>query len=199
MEPTRLEAFSDGIIAFAITLLVLDLQVPAEGGGQLWRELLGQWPSYLAYVTSFATIGIMWLNHHAIFSSVARVDRGTLLLNLLLLFGVASVPFTTSLAATYLRADEGAHLAMAAYAAWMAFIASTFALILGHLGRTWDLVRPGTLKAQNRAARQRALGGVAVYGASALLAVVSPVASLALCLSMAVYYFVAGNRLTGAT
>jgi uncharacterized membrane protein len=65
VSPNRLEAFSDGVFAIAITLLVLDLKVPAPGSGRLGHELLAQWPSYAAYVISFLTIGIIWINHHA--------------------------------------------------------------------------------------------------------------------------------------
>lgn len=111
--------FSDGVIVIAITLLVLDLHVPEAAGAELGQELAAQWPTYVAYVASFATIGIMWVNHHVIFTTVARVDRVTLFLNLLLLFGIATLPFTTSLAATYLSAEAGADLAVALYAGWL--------------------------------------------------------------------------------
>jgi len=99
-ETGRLEAFSDGVIAVAITLLVLDIKVPHAtdlGGGTLLRALSHQWPVYLAYLTSFATILVMWLNHHNLFKQIKRVDHTLLLLNGLLLLGVTLVPFPTAL------------------------------------------------------------------------------------------------------
>jgi uncharacterized membrane protein len=96
MDGKRVEAFSDGVFAVAITLLALELKVPG-GEGPLAHRLLAIWPSYLAYVVSFLTIGIMWLNHHTMFTHIVRVDRVLLVLNLLLLMLVAAVPFPTAL------------------------------------------------------------------------------------------------------
>jgi uncharacterized membrane protein len=90
----RVEAFSDGVFAIAATLLVLDLAVPRPGGGLL-GGLLGQWPQYAAYTTSFITIGIIWVNHHAVIERLARVDRGFMFVNLVLLMFVALIPFPT--------------------------------------------------------------------------------------------------------
>lgn len=75
-ETNRVEAFSDGVFAIVITLLVIDVRPPATQSGRLLHDLLAQWPTYLAYLTSFAYIGVIWLNHHALFRRVQRVDRG---------------------------------------------------------------------------------------------------------------------------
>src|ERR1041385_8087175 len=96
MSTGRLEAFSDGVFSIAATLLVLELHVPDIGSG-LGQALLAQWPSYLTYVTSFATIGIIWVNHHSLFEHVRQVDRPLLFLNLLLLITGSLIPFPTSL------------------------------------------------------------------------------------------------------
>src|SRR5215469_2591255 len=104
-ETGRVEAFSDGIFAIAATLLVLDLKVPQTGGRTLASALRSQWPTYLAFVTSFATILIMWINHHRIFTLIGRSDDRLLFYNGLLLFGVTLVPFPTALVAEYLRHD----------------------------------------------------------------------------------------------
>jgi uncharacterized membrane protein len=100
-DTARTEAFSDGVFAIAITLLVLDIKVPHDlpENTSLLRALLNQWPIYMAFLTSFATIGIMWLNHHRMFRYIRRVDHWFLVLNGLLLLGVTFVPFPTSLAA----------------------------------------------------------------------------------------------------
>jgi uncharacterized membrane protein len=105
-ETNRIEAFSDGIFAIAITLLILEIKVPAAGQGNLAAALLRQWPSYLAFLLSFAFIGIMWMNHHRMFSHIKRSNDTLLLLNLLLLLGVTALPFPTAVLATHLGTSE---------------------------------------------------------------------------------------------
>ena len=102
MDKGRVDAFSDGVLAVAITLLVLDLHVQ-RGHGTLAHQLREAWPSYAAYVVSFLVIGVIWVNHHVLFSLVARVDRVLLFENLLLLMFVTTMPFTTSTLAEYVR------------------------------------------------------------------------------------------------
>jgi uncharacterized membrane protein len=107
-ETGRVEAFSDGVFAIAITLLVLDLKVPRElpEGTPLRDVLMHQWPSYLGFGLSFATIGIMWINHHRLFTLIRRVDHTLLVLNGLLLLGITVVPFPTSLLAEHIRGPD---------------------------------------------------------------------------------------------
>src|SRR5579884_4245879 len=100
-ETSRIEAFSDGVFAIAITLLVLEIKVPS-GPGDLSRQLLQQWPAYLSFLISFTFIGIMWMNHHRLFTHIARSDDVLLILNLLLLLGVTIVPFPTAVLAASL-------------------------------------------------------------------------------------------------
>lgn len=195
MDSGRLEAFSDGVIAIAITLLVLDLRVPEIDGGVSLATALGrQWPSYLGYVTSFATIGIMWVNHHALFRLLARVDRNVLYLNLALLLGIATLPFTTSLAAKWLRAGDDARLAMVIYCSSMLVIGVGFLALWAYLGRHRELLRdevpPGTV---TRALR-RTLFGPAAYAVAGLAALVSPVAAMVVCASVAAYFVRPGQH-----
>jgi uncharacterized membrane protein len=103
----RLEAFSDGVFAIAITLLVLELSIPVGSGEDLLGSFLDQWPSYLAYIVSFATIGAAWMAHTAITQYVDRTDTGFARLNLLLLLMVSFLPFPSSLLAEYIT-EEGA-------------------------------------------------------------------------------------------
>jgi uncharacterized membrane protein len=125
-ETARVEAFSDGVFAIAITLLILELKVPhGLAAGELRRALLDEWPSYGAYLVSFATIGIMWLNHHRLFALIRRVDHTLLILNGLLLLTISVVPFPTALVAEYLARD-GSHLAAAVYSGWSIVIALAF-------------------------------------------------------------------------
>ena len=115
LSTSRLEAFSDGVIAVAITLLVLDLHVPSPTErGSLARHLFEQWPSFAAYLVSFLTIGVIWLNHHAMLRRFARADHSVLTLNVLLLMCIVVLPFSTSLMAAYLTAPAG-HLAAVIY------------------------------------------------------------------------------------
>jgi uncharacterized membrane protein len=123
VDSRRAESFSDGVFAVAITVLVFNLLTVADNTSTL--TVVGQpghpglfhyWPAYLAYVVSFLTIGIMWLNHHTMFSQVTKVDRPVLVLNLLLLMGVVAIPFPTALIADHLtgKASEGAQANVAA-------------------------------------------------------------------------------------
>jgi len=100
-ETARVEAFSDGVFAIAITLLILDLKVPSVTQGHLGSALARQWPTYAAFLISFWFIGIMWVNHHRLFNHIQRSDNRLLFLNLLLLLGVTVVPFPTALRAAH--------------------------------------------------------------------------------------------------
>ena len=113
MDRGRLEAFSDGVFAVAITLLVISLAVPEPGHGSLGRQLASHWPSFAAYFVSFLAIGIIWVNHHNLVRNFAHVDRAMLFLNLLLLFFVVTIPFATATVAAYLR-EGGADASLAA-------------------------------------------------------------------------------------
>ena len=95
MDRSRLEAFSDGVFAVAITLLALDLTVEGPGHGRLLDQLHDKWPAFLAYLISFFMIGIIWVNHHALVRSIIKVDRMLLFLNLVLLLFVVLIPFAT--------------------------------------------------------------------------------------------------------
>jgi uncharacterized membrane protein len=116
VSTNRLESFSDGVIAVAITLLVLDIHVPNPGGpNTLAHELASNWPNYAAYVVSFLTIGIIWIHHHMMIGWLREADHTILILNLLLLMSVGVLPFAASLMSTYLKEASGQHLAAAIY------------------------------------------------------------------------------------
>ena len=110
-ETGRVEAFSDGVFAIAITLLVLDIKVPESALDDLWKGIADEWPAYLAYVTSFLAIGAVWMQHHGLFSCLRLVDSTVMRLNLGLLLVVSFLPFPTGLMAdaiTTSRASERA-------------------------------------------------------------------------------------------
>jgi uncharacterized membrane protein len=132
-ETGRLEAFSDGVFAVAITLLVLNIKVPGIDSSPpndqvLWRILHDELPSLVAYVTSFATIGIMWLNHHRLFQHIKRTDTGLLLLNLLLLLIIVFIPVPTALLAEYLI-NPNQHIAAMIYSGTNVVLAICFNLL----------------------------------------------------------------------
>ena len=104
----RLEAFSDGVLAVAVTLLVLDLHADPASLDSLAAQLRQEWPSFAAYLVSFFIVGVIWINHHALFALMARVDRLLMFYNLLLLLFVTTIPFTTSTLASWLVAPTPA-------------------------------------------------------------------------------------------
>jgi uncharacterized membrane protein len=130
INTSRTEAFSDGVFAIAATLLVLELNVPHVEPGGLSSALLERWPSYATYVVSFLTIGIIWVNHHAVMERIRFVNRPLLFMNLLFLMAVAAIPFPTALLADYLREGHDERLAAAVYGGTMAVMGVTF-------GATW--------------------------------------------------------------
>jgi uncharacterized membrane protein len=191
-DTSRVEAFSDGVLAIAITLLTLDLAVPAReslGAGSLAGALGRNWPAYAAYVVSFLVIGIIWVNHHAMFRLIGRVDRSTLFANLLLLMVVAAIPFPTRLLAEYLTAGgNDAHVAAAVYSATMLAMGLAYALLWLVATRRQDLLAEGTTVAAARAAVGRFAAGNVIYAATVGLAFVSAPATLAAHFGLAVYY-----------
>jgi uncharacterized membrane protein len=103
-ETARIEAFSDGVFAIAITLLILEIQVPPKTPhGGLRAALVDLWPSYLAFLASFMTIGVMWLNHHRLFTLISKRDDWLIAFNLIVLLGITWLPFPTALLAEHLQ------------------------------------------------------------------------------------------------
>jgi uncharacterized membrane protein len=188
MDRGRLEAFSDGVFAVAITLLALNLTVKGPGHGTLAHQLVQQWAGYAGYLISFITIGIIWVNHHVLVSNVVIVTRMLLFLNLVLLLFVVLIPVATGTMADYL-ADGGfdAKLAVAVYGIVLVGMSVGFSGIaewsLGE-GRTRVPVPPD----QRWAARIRFMSGGLVYLLVVGLAFISAPAALGLSGLVAVYY-----------
>ncbi len=190
MDSGRLEAFSDGVFAVAITLLALNLALGGPGPHQptLAAKLVHQWPAFAAYAVSFATIGIIWVNHHALFRAFGKTDRTLLFVNLLLLFFVVSIPFATSTIAAYLRAgNSDASLAAALYQGVFEGMSIGFTLLF------WQAIRCAhpQVALTPRQARQATIRfgiGNLGYIAGIGIAFVSAPASLAISGLVAVYY-----------
>jgi uncharacterized membrane protein len=187
MDSRRAEAFSDGVFAVAITVLVFDLL--SIGTHELSATvLLHAWPNYFAYVVSFLTIGIMWMNHHTILGHVKRVDRPLLVLNLLLLMVIVAIPFPTQLVAEHLRGSGGT-AATVTYGLVMIAMSAGFATmwvyVVTHAPSLGAVVPQGALR---QSVPGFSLGG-AVYVAGTLIAAFwSPVAGLIIFGALAVYY-----------
>ncbi len=190
MSPTRLEAFSDGVIAIAITLLVLYIRVPvASGRVSLAHQLGAQWPSYAAYLTSFLTIGIIWINHHAMFRRLRAVDHTIMMLNMLLLLTIGVLPFTTALVAAYVKQGHGQHLAAAIYSGSYLLMSIVFAATNRHiLFAKAHLHRVQLAERERRSIIARGVVGLAPYLLATGLAAVSAYAALAICGAVAVFY-----------
>lgn len=189
MDRSRLEAFSDGVFAVAITLLALDLAVAGpEGPGHLIDQLYGKWPSFLAYLISFFMIGIIWVNHHALVRQIAKADRTLLFLNLVLLLFVVLIPFSTAIVADYFsQHDWDTQVAMMIYGGVFLGMSIGFSAMFEwtlHGQRVYQPLPPE----RHWPARVRFVGGALVYVAAILIALVSDVASFALIALTAVYY-----------
>jgi len=190
MDRSRLEAFSDGVFAVAITLLALDLTVPGNGHGSLVEQLNEKWPAFLAYLISFFMIGIVWVNHHALVRSITKVDRLLLFLNLVLLLFVVLIPFATATEADYFPAnDPDGQLAMVLYAGVFLGMSIGFGAIF-----EWTLhgerVYQPLPRERHWAARARFVGGGLVYVIAVIVATFNAVAAFVLIALVAVYYIV---------
>ena len=184
---TRLETFSDGVFAIAATLLVLEFSVDAASGPHLGDALLHLWPSYLAYATSFLTIGIIWINHHYCVETFARADRTLLFLNLLLLLVVGFLPFPTKLVAQYLQ-QPGEQAAVYAYDATFVVMAIVYNMWWRYASTGRRLIRESVPDATVRAITRAFNPGVPMYGLVFLVAVFSPLASVILTFVIAAFY-----------
>jgi uncharacterized membrane protein len=188
-ETDRIEAFSDGVFAIAITLLVLDLHLPDTSRNGVWRGLVHEWPQFAAYLTSFFIIGIMWANHHSMFRTIVRADRTLLFLNLLLLLWTTLLPFPTRLVAEHLR-DGGSNAAQAeaVYSANLTLAAVAFSLIWIHAVRGGRLVAaPMGRRAEWRSIARFSMGTV-WYAATIGISYASAGAALAVQFALALYY-----------
>jgi TMEM175 potassium channel family protein len=188
VDRSRLEAFSDGVFAVAVTLLALNLAVAGPGHGSLGHQLTSHWPSFAAYAVSFFTIGIIWVNHHTLFRTFTSVDRVLVFLNLVLLFVIVMIPFTTSTLASYLRSGgTDDHLAAALYASVLEAMSLAFCAVFA-----WSihrrLIGVSLTPAEARAATLRFGLGNAAYIAAIGVAFVSPGATLAISAAVALYY-----------
>lgn len=198
MPSSRTEAFSDGVFAVAITLLVLNVEVPRSGAEPLKHALTALWPSYAAYLVSFTTIGIMWVNHHAIFKCIRFVDRPLQFINLFLLMVITFIPFPTALVGRYIVAGRDSGLATAVYGFVMVLMAIGFSALWAYAIYHPQLLVNGIDVAAARSSLPRFASGIAVYAACIVLAFISARLSLAAFALIDAYYIFNQIEVVGA-
>ncbi len=192
-ETGRLEAFSDGVFAVAITLLVIDLKVPTlkepVTSQQLTAQLLSQWPSYVAFLISFATILIMWVNHHNMFKLVHKSDTTFLFANGFLLLLVTAVPFPTALVSEYLT-SAAAVIACVVYCGLFVIINVAYNL-LWWSAVNHRLLKPGVSRTLIRARMRSYLLGFPSYLLALVIAFWNPFMSIAICALLWIFWAIA--------
>jgi uncharacterized membrane protein len=186
-ETARLEAFSDGVLAIAITLLVLDIPVPS-GHADLGSELRAGWPHYVAFVTAFLTIAVMWANHHDLFRIIDKTDRGLMLANAALLLSISFLPFPTGVLAEHMQ-DTGTNrqAALLTYGGTMFVIAIAYNVLWRYV-KARDLLRDDlpTVAVDNISRAYNS--ALVVYGAALLLSFFTAWLSIVVWLGLAVFF-----------
>jgi uncharacterized membrane protein len=194
-KTTRLETFSDGVFAIAATLLILDVRL--TGHGSVTHQLVHAWPAYAAYAISFATLGIIWVNHHTVFEQIDRVDRTFLFINVLFLMVIAFIPFPTRVLAEHLR--EGSKSAAFAYGL-------TFTAMSVCYGALWFYAAIGR-RLIATAADQPTVSGITrsfapgwvIYGSATLSALISAWLAVVLFAAIAIFYVLESSLFARAT
>ena len=187
-ETGRIEAFSDGVFAIAITLLILEIKVPLEvGPGNLGNALLHEWPSFLAFLASFFTIGVMWMNHHRLFTLIGAADDALLALNLILLLGITWIPFPTALLATHLKITGNDRVAALVYSASF-FVMSIIFQVLWWYARHTAGVIPRDKEEEAARITKQYIWGPVFYFIAILIALASGTAVLIWSALLAIYF-----------
>lgn len=187
MDTNRLEAFSDGVFAIAITLLVLEIRVPPPGS-PLGIALLSLWPSYFSCAVSFIVIGAIWINHHAMFDHIVRADHRLLLLNTLHLMFIAFLPFPTAVLAQALHLAENERIATFFYGGTLTMIGVLVTVMWHYAAHEHRLLSDSLSPAKARSNGRRFLVGPVGYGIGALVALMAPWLALAIFVALNVFF-----------
>ena len=188
MSKGRVEAFSDGVFAVAITLLIFNIQIDKGAPGELFNALLAAWPKYAAYVASFLTIGVMLMNHHSLFTRINRLDRPLLFLNLLLLMAIVFLPFSTAQLGANILVPQDAPTAASFYAGNAVLIAIFFSAFWTYLLTHPSLLSPEVDREAAIRAWPRFSVGLVAYLICVPLGQFSPTGVIVVCSAMAIYY-----------
>jgi len=196
LRTSRMEAFSDGVFAIAITLLVLELVVPSLEGGSVGQRLLEEWPSYLAYLVSFASIGAAWVEHSAITEHLDRADPVLLRLNLLLLFFVSLLPFATRMIGEYAEAIDAERIAVTVYGINLLAISAMTSVVWRHAVAE-GLTEADLPEEDVRAIAAKLNPSLGLYGLAIGIGLLAPRAAIFLYLAIALYLLVPSGRSCG--
>jgi uncharacterized membrane protein len=170
----RTEAFSDGVFAIAITLLVLEIGIPASEFDDLWSAIFHEWPAYLGYATSFLTIGGLWLAHHGIFRRLRYANNAVMRINLLLLMAVAFLPFPTRLVAEAIRDRSAERAAAIFYGACLLAIAVLFSALWAAVARDRRLLKPEVTDEEVNSILIASSPSIGFYAGAIALAILAP-------------------------
>jgi uncharacterized membrane protein len=194
LRTSRIETFSDGVFAIAITLLALDLRAPGDTR-HLGDYLPAQWPSYIAYVISFLLIGLVWANHHTMFDQIVRGDRVLLFINTLLLMSVACLPFVTRVLAESLRSGAGRSTAVFTYGMVLVVGGVFFNGVWLWARRGHRLLTEELTSTEARRLAYRFAAGPLLYAVAAVLGLAAPLLALGVYAGLILFYWL---PLTGA-
>ena len=193
MTTARLETFADGVFAIAATLLVLNVEVPELEGRSLAHELVRLWPAYVAYAVSFATIGIIWVNHHTVLRLMRGADRTFLFINVFFLLCVAFIPFPTRMLATYVRTGDG-RAAAVAYGITLTLTALFFNLMWRYgIGAGGRLLRHDADRREVDGITRSYRPGVPLYAAATVVGIFQAEVSAALFGAIALFYVLSSS------
>jgi uncharacterized membrane protein len=170
----RTEAFSDGVFAIAITLLVLEISVPESAFDDLWSGIAEQWPSYLAYATSFLAIGGIWIAHHGIFRRLQYANRELMLINLVLLMATAFLPFPTKLMAEAIHDKDAVRAGVIFYGGALLATSLLLGLMWASVARDRRVLRPDVSEKEITAIALATTPNIGLYVAMIALALVAP-------------------------
>ena len=183
-DSSRIEAFSDGVFGFAVTLIIFNISVPHIGKGRdgnvLWRSLLELWPSFLALVLSFVTVFIMWMNHHVMFKCLRGIDARIAIANGLVLLLIMMVPFPTALVAEYLTSPS-ASTACAVYSALFILVNAAFIRLWHSATKNGRMLKPEVSPEFVNSLTKHLHIGLSVYVIATLVAILSPAVSTLVC------------------
>jgi TMEM175 potassium channel family protein len=199
-DSNRVEAFSDGVFAITITLLVFDLRRPMTAPGTLFPQLWRQWPSYLAFFASFVYVGVIWLNHHSAFTRIRSADRGLHWWNLMVLLTTAILPFPTAILASTMQSPgvEDRRVAVVFYALLAAAMCLSWLALFQHLHLRPHLQEQDTEPGYFARGRTRAWIGIVAYALAAVIgALYSPTVSLLIFVAIPVFYGVTSEGIPG--
>ena len=189
-ETVRIETFSDGVLAINITLLMFELKAPEfkenYNSRTLFVAMLNQWPAYMAFVLSFSTIFVIWVNHHRMFNMIRQSDARFMSLNGLLLFLTSLIPFTTNILSKY-STTSATELSTGLSMGLFGLITGTLSLMWNYAVKDYHLLKRPSANVRVRTVRNALLISTGVYGLAMLVALLLPSLSLLIGMFMVVY------------